>query len=89
MILNGEPDDNHSACAGKRGLGALPSNKQMSKSFKFALLATFVSAEVPNVPECTTYLSEIPHLSIIVRTDPLRVHIKPPCVMPSRSMIRT
>ena len=33
---------NHSACAGKRGLGAVPSNKQSAKSATFALLATML-----------------------------------------------
>ena len=31
---------NHSACAGERGLGAVPSNKQSAKGVTFALLAT-------------------------------------------------
>ena len=33
---------NHSACAGKRGLGARPSNKQSAKGATFALLATML-----------------------------------------------
>ena len=33
---------NHSACAGKRGLGAMPSNKQSAKGATFALLATML-----------------------------------------------
>ncbi len=35
-----DSQNNHSACAGKRGLGAMPSNKQSAKSATFALLAT-------------------------------------------------
>ena len=34
--------NNHSACAGKRGLGAMPSNKQSAKGATFALLATML-----------------------------------------------
>lgn len=33
---------NHSACAGKRGLGALLPNKQSAKGATFALLATML-----------------------------------------------
>ena len=33
---------NHSACAGERGLGAMPSNKQNAKGATFALLATML-----------------------------------------------
>ena len=34
--------NNHSACAGERGLGAMPSNKQNAKGATFALLATML-----------------------------------------------
>ena len=33
---------NHSACAGERGLGAMPSNKQNAKGATVALLATML-----------------------------------------------
>ena len=42
MTNPADPQNNHSACAGKRGLGAMPSNKQSAKSATFALLATML-----------------------------------------------
>ena len=43
MMTNpADSQNNHSACAGKRGLGAVPSNKQSAKSATFALLATML-----------------------------------------------
>ena len=38
---------NHSACAGERGLGAMPSNKQNAKGATFALLATMLRYYAP------------------------------------------
>ena len=44
MMTNpADSQNNHSACAGKRGLGAMPSNKQSAKGATFALLATILS----------------------------------------------
>ena len=40
MTNPADSHNNHSACAGERGLGAVPSNKQSAKSATFALLAT-------------------------------------------------
>ena len=37
-----DSQNNHSACAGKRGLGALLPNKQSAKGATFALLATML-----------------------------------------------
>ena len=42
MTNPADPQNNHSACAGKRGLGAMPSNKQSAKGATFALLATML-----------------------------------------------
>ena len=42
MTNPADPQNNHSACAGKRGLGAVPSNKQSAKSATFALLTTML-----------------------------------------------
>ena len=43
MMTNpADSQNNHSACAGKRGLGAVPSNKQSAKGATFALLATML-----------------------------------------------
>ena len=39
--------NNHSACAGERGLGAMPSNKQNAKGATFALLATMLRYYAP------------------------------------------
>ena len=39
--------NNHSACAGERGLGAMPSNKQSAKGATFALLATMLRYYAP------------------------------------------
>ena len=39
--------NNHSACAGARGLGAMPSNKQNAKGATFALLATMLRYYAP------------------------------------------
>ena len=40
MTNPADSQNNHSACAGERGLGAMPSNKQSAKGATFALLAT-------------------------------------------------
>ena len=40
---------NHSACAGKRGLGALLPNKQSAKGATFALLATMLRGWFPTM----------------------------------------
>ena len=40
---------NHSACAGKRGLGALLPNKQSAKGATFALLATMLQGWFPTM----------------------------------------
>ena len=42
MTNPADSQNNHSACAGKRGLGAVPSNKQSAKGATFALLATML-----------------------------------------------
>ena len=42
MTNPADSQNNHSACAGKRGLGAMPSNKQSAKGATFALLATML-----------------------------------------------
>ena len=43
MMTNlADSQNNHSACAGKRGLGALLPNKQSAKGATFALLATML-----------------------------------------------
>ena len=43
MMTNpADSQNNHSACAGKRGLGAVPSNKQSAKGATCALLATML-----------------------------------------------
>ena len=39
--------NNHSAGAGERGLGAMPSNKQNAKGATFALLATMLRYYAP------------------------------------------
>ena len=39
--------NNHGACAGERGLGAMPSNKQNAKGATFALLATMLRYYAP------------------------------------------
>jgi hypothetical protein len=41
-----DSQNNHSACAGKRGLGAVPSNKQSAKGATFALLAAMLRDRV-------------------------------------------
>ena len=44
MMTNpADSHNNHSACAGKRGLGKTSLNKQSAKSTTFALLATMFS----------------------------------------------
>ena len=42
MTNPADSHNNHSVCAGKRGLGALLPNKQSAKSATFALLATML-----------------------------------------------
>ena len=42
MTNPADSHNNHSACAGKKGLGAVPSNKQSAKGATFALLATML-----------------------------------------------
>ena len=42
MTNPADSHNNHSVCAGKRGLGAMPSNKQSAKGATFALLATML-----------------------------------------------
>ena len=42
MTNHADSQNNHSACAGKRGLGAMPPNKQSAKDATFALLATML-----------------------------------------------
>ena len=42
MTNPADSQNNHSACAGERGLGAVPSNKQSAKGATFALLATIL-----------------------------------------------
>ena len=42
MTNPADSHNNHSACAGERGLGAVPSNKQSAKGATFALLATML-----------------------------------------------
>ena len=42
MTNPADSQNNHSACAGERGLGAMPSNKQSAKGATFALLATML-----------------------------------------------
>ena len=42
MTNPADPQNNHSACAGKRGLGTLLPNKQSAKGATFALLATML-----------------------------------------------
>ena len=42
MTNPADSQNNHSACAGKSGLGAMPSNKQSAKGAAFALLATML-----------------------------------------------
>ena len=43
MTNHADSQNNHSACAGKMGLGAMPPNKQSAKGATFALLATIIS----------------------------------------------
>ena len=64
----------------KRGLGAMPSNKQCAESNTSALLATIVSGLF-----CMNSIQ-------IFRVGKANLHVdikEPPCVMPLRSMIRT
>ena len=42
MTNPADSQNNHSVCAGERGLGAMPSNKQSAKGATFALLATML-----------------------------------------------
>lgn len=42
--------NNHSACAGERGLGAMPSNKQNAKGATFALLANISCKKIRYSP---------------------------------------
>jgi len=42
MTNSADSHNNHSACAGKKGLGALLPNKQSAKGATFALLATML-----------------------------------------------
>ena len=46
MTNPADSQNNHSVCAGKRGLGAMPSNKQSAKGATFALLATMLHGGV-------------------------------------------
>ena len=47
MTNPADSQNNHSACAGKRGLGALLPNKQSAKGATFALLATMLRYYAP------------------------------------------
>jgi hypothetical protein len=49
MTNPADSHNNHSVCAGKRGLGALLPNKQSAKSATFALLATMLRGWFPTM----------------------------------------
>ena len=49
MTNPADSHNNHSVCAGKRGLGAMPSNKQSAKGATFALLATMLQGWFPTM----------------------------------------
>ena len=60
MMTNpADSQNNHSACAGKRGLGAVPSNKQSAKGATFALLATMLRGRFQETMEPCSRKKEI------------------------------
>ena len=63
---------NHSACAGKRGLGTLLPNKQSAKGATFALLATMINMYLRLISAlfCSFSAQEKPETETWMKIDP-------------------